>query len=240
MSFSTFNTFNSRIARKKIVSNIIGSRYDIISSTNLFLYYPFDLGSYDNYSVANYATGNPVFDASFSGTTVISNNMIYTQTPSPNKGENGVIIRKEIACISSPGVSFSMWFNPKFLSSTYYFLTTLQDTQGYPNGKRFYISIDPNQKITINESVINYTVTTNTWYHIVVTVTTSGSVVVYMNNVAYPTSCTYPSFINVSGYNSIARDPAGNGLIGYLDEYRLYNRIINASEAGVLYASGHS
>lgn len=245
MAFTSFNTFSSNqkwgggvITVKEYLSSNPATKYNIISTTNLFLYYSFDSISANGNYIANYATGSPVYDASLAGISVITGNKLYSSTY--GKAQNGLQICQVVPCSSYTGLSFALWFYPTLVDNNYYFLSTLQDINGYPSGNRFYICIDLNNKININGTAISYTITANSWYHCVVTINSSGTVIVYMNNVAYSTTGIYPNFTNISGYNYIAHDPAGFGIVGYVDEYRLYNRIVNSTEVATLYNSGHN
>jgi hypothetical protein len=180
------------------------------------------------------ATGSLVYDASFMGTTTVVNDKMQTVST----GLHGTVINKVIPCSSVPGIAISFWFNISSIpASTYYFLFTIQDALGYPRGKRFYITIDPSNRININGQFTSPTgvIFVNRKYHIVINITNTNTGKVYLNNnlIAQGTA-TYPSFANVSGYNSIGRDPAGNGIIGTVDDFRLYTRILTLNEINIL------
>lgn len=210
--------------------------YDAIDPTNLFLYYPFDASTVNGNSVGNMATGSIVYDASLTDTTVITNNKMSTPSLFGTTNTNGTLIYKVIPCSSFTGLSFSFWFNVSSIpTSTYYFLTTIQDTLGYPSGNRIYITIDTANRVNINGSITTSAITLNTNYHLVFTITSGNSGKLYLNNVLQSAVVTYPSFVNSSGFNSIGRDPAGKGIIGTIDDYRLYTRILTASEVNTLY-----
>jgi hypothetical protein len=209
--------------------------YDVVDPTHLFVYYTFDASTVIGTSVGNMATGSLVYDGTLvSPNTTIVNNKMKTVA----FGLYGTLINKIIPCSTSTGLSISLRFNITSIpNQNYYFLFTIQDVKGYAGGgKRIYYTIDPQNRININNQLIVSTpLIVNKDYHLVVTVTPGNLGKIYVNNILIITgSLSYPSFINASGYNSIGRDPAGAGLIGTIDEFRLYNRILTANEVNVL------
>ena len=225
--------------------------FNTINPLNLVLYYPFTSTLYFNsntvigLNVGNLATGTIVYDASLSGLTNIVNNKLSSlHTAQPPAGQHGLVINRSVSIPSgaTDGCSFSFWFICTSLpSSTYWFLTTLQSS----GGTRFFITIDPTNKININASTITSqnTVIVGNIYHVAVVMntdppTSNAITKMYINGVLQITTggITYPSFTNTSGFNSIARDPLGNGLIGTIDDYRLYTRPITALEVSTLYS----
>jgi hypothetical protein len=145
-------------------------------------------------------------------------NTTYNPTP------NGMTINRVIPCNTSSGMSISFGFNTSSIpQSDYYFLFTIQNK----GGSRWYLTIDPSNRMNVNDRAIGFTVSVNKWYHCVVTVEPNNNKgIIYMNNVAYPQVMTYPGFNNDSGSNSIANDPFGHGVVKTVDEFRLYNRIL--------------
>ena len=217
---------------------------DIIDPTNLILYYRFSSQDVSGTSLANWATGIPVFDAVMTGTTNIVNNQLSTLTS--GTGGYGIIINRSIPRTGFTGLSFSFWFNASRLSTNNYpFFVTIQDALGYPNGNRYYISLYPGNYLSVNGqlgSTATTLITVNTLYHIAVVVNSTGNpnTTLYINNVPQTGNTSYPTFTNISGYNLIDRDPAGDGLIGTIDDYRLHNRSLTAGEVNTLFISGRS
>ena len=217
---------------------------DIIDPSNLILYYRFSTQDVSGTTVANWATGTPVFDAVMTGTSNIVNNQLSTLTT--GTGQNGIIINRAIPRNGFTGLSFSFWFNASRLSTNNYpFFVTIQDALGYPNGKRYYISLYPGNFMSINGqlgSTATTLITVNTLYHIAVVVNSTGNpnTTLYINNVPQTGNTSYPTFTNISGYNLINRDRAGDGLIGTIDDYRLHNRSLTAGEVNTLFISGRS
>jgi hypothetical protein len=211
------------------------SGYDAIDPSNLYLYYPFNSSTVNGNNVGNMATGSIVYDATLVSPTTIVNDKMTTSS----SGYYGTIINKVIPCSTSTGVSVSLWFNvSSFPTNTYYFLFTIEDAKGYVGGgKRIFYSLDPSRKITVNGQLDTpFSITPNKNYHLVVTITPENVGKMYLNNILVASgTISYPSFINESGYNCIGRDPTVNpGIVGTIDEFRLYNRILTASEVNIL------
>lgn len=233
LSFCKLNTFYYKKGNYSI---------DIIDWSNLVSYYPFRSSDVSGTTIANWATGSPVYDASMTGTTTIENNQMSTLTAGTTK--NGIMINRNVLPTGFTGLSFSFWFSATSLAGgNYPFLTTLQDAVAYPSGVRYYISINPSKYITINSQMNSSTLlTVNTLYHIAIVITSTGSpnTTLYINNVSQTGTTTYPTFTNASGYNSISRDPAGDGLIGTIDDYGLHKRALTAGEVNTSYLAGRS
>jgi hypothetical protein len=230
-----------------IQSNVFTNKkidIDIIDPTGLVLYYKFSSVDVSGTTIANWATGTPVFDAVLNGTTNVVSNQLSTLTSGTR--QNGIVINRSIPRTGFTGLSFSFWFNASFLpGNNYPFLVTIQDALGYPSGNRFYISLYPGNFLSINGqmgSTGTTQMTVNTLYHIAVVVNSSGNpnTTLYINNVSQTGNTSYPTFTNVSGFNSINRDPVGDGLIGTIDDYRLHNRSLTAREVNTLFITGRS
>ena len=68
-----------------------------------------------------------------------------------------------------------------------------------------------------------------------VAVSNNGTNNMYINGVFNSTGpATIPA--NITGSNSILRDPLGNGMIGTVDDYRYYNRAITLPEIYTLFS----
>jgi hypothetical protein len=229
-----------------IQSNVFTNKkiyIDIIDPTGLVLYYKFSSVDVSGTTLANWATGTPVFDAVLTGTTNIVSNQLSTLTSGTRL--NGVLINRSIPRTGFSGLSFSFWFKPTFFPGNYPFLATIQDALGYPSGNRFYISLYPGNFLSINGqmgSTGTTQMTVNTLYHIAVVIKSTGNpnTTLYINNVPQTGNTSYPTFTNASGSNLINRDPVGDGLIGTIDDYRLHNRSLTASEVNTLFITGRS
>ena len=129
-------------------------------------------------------------------------------------------------------------------SNNFWFIYTVQDTLGYPSGTRFFITINPQNKIRLTgfnnaDVVSNTTIIVGTRYHIVYNYNVSGSASLYINGSLdiFQASNAPVITTNNSGFNSIARDPAGNGLIGTVDDFRHYiNTTLSLTQIATLFS----
>ncbi len=87
----------------------------------------------------------------------------------------------------------------------------------------------------INESVV--TLTTNNWYHIVVTMDSSVTRL-YVNGMLDSSATPAGSYATVTGKHRLGvLHSANNGLAGIFDDVLIYNRALSASEVSNLYNS---
>lgn len=179
----------------------------------------------------------PVYNSYLLSSTV-SNNALITTLLDKNEG---LFIDESIKCYSTNVMTVSFWFFSTLLQSKYHFLFTLQDNLGYPSGKRFFISITPQNKLTVNEQYSSQQVLLiNKWYHIVCTVNTRNELILYINNQIGKGTVTYPSFINVRGKNRIGNDPATNGcgLIGKITKFELTFNYLSKQDVDTRFLQG--
>jgi hypothetical protein len=222
---------------KQLVGPVVAS-FNTINPLGLELYYPFTSSTLnlDGVSVGNLATGTLVYDSSLTGVSTITGNRLSTiHTATPPSGQHGLVINRSVS--SGTVATISLWFNCSSLPRLdYWLITTFQDNAG----NRFLITIRPDNKILIASSglpfdwVSTFSIVVNTTYHMVA-VMNNGTNSLYINGVFNSTGpASVPS--NTAGFNSIMRDPLGNGLIGTVDDYRYYNRALTLPEITTLYS----
>ena len=216
----------------------VGPTFNTINPLGLELYYPFTSSTLniDGVSVGNLATGTLVYDSSLTGVSTITGNRLNSiHTATLPIGQHGLVINRSVS--SGTVATISLWFNCSSLPRLdYWLITTFQDNAG----NRFLITIRPDNKILIASSglpfdwVSTFSVVVNTTYHLVV-VLNNGTNSLYINGVF---NSTGPAAIpaNTAGFNSILRDPLGNGMIGTVDDYRYYNRAITLPEITTLFS----
>ena len=232
MSFSSFKSFGHQVSiQNNIYVYPIGYQYNVINTNELFLYYPFDNNSQNETSVGNYATGTAVFD-----TTIKSGSNLNNDTFENNGQSNGGLqINRVIPVSSSSGLSYAFWINIKQFNN-YGFIFTIS------NGNNRYVLT--NEKSTnnlrISSFLTGYAMPQNTWFHLCVTTKTNGSSIYYINNVPTTFNGDYPNFTNVSGKNAICLDDRGSGANAFIDEFRLYNRVITSAEVTTLFNTKYS
>ena len=236
-----------------IINPLFKPVFNTIDSSGLVLYYPFSISQYFNLStlnpdsirVGNMATGSIVYDASLTGISRLDNNSLVSfHTAQAPTGRHGLVINR-IITPPTGGMCISFWFIATSIpSSNFWFLYTVQDTLGFPSGTRFFITINPQNKIRLTgfnnaDVVSNTTIIVGTRYHIVYNYNVSGSASLYINGSLdiFQASNAPVITTNNSGFNSIARDPAGNGLIGSVDDFRHYiNTTLSLSQIATLFS----
>jgi hypothetical protein len=211
--------------------NPIGYQYNVIDTNELFLYYPFDNDSQNEDSVGNYATGDVVFD------TTIKEGSNLNDDTFENDGSNtgGLQINRVIPVGSSNGLSFAFWINIKQFVDFGFFFTITDGSQRY-----FVCNEFDTNKLRINDLRTSYAMPQDTWFHLCVTIETNGSSIYYINKVPTPFNEGYPNYTNVSGKNAIGIDPNGLGADAFMDEFRLYNRVITPEEVTILFDTKYS
>ena len=236
-----------------IINPLFKPVFNTIDPSGLVLYYPFSISQYFNLStlhpdgirVGNMATGSIVYDVSLTGISRLDNNSLVSfHTAQAPTGRHGLVINRTITPPTG-GMCISFWFIATSIpSSNFWFLYTVQDTLGFPSGARFFITINPQNKIRLTglnnaDVVSNTTIIVGTRYHIVYNCNVSGSASLYINGSLdiFQASNAPVITTNNSGFNSIARDPAGNGLIGTVDDLRHYiNTTLSSSQIATLFS----
>ena len=221
--------------------------FNSIDPSGLIIYYPFTSSNFfnlttkheDGIRMGNLATGVLVYDASLTGLTKIddTNRLETTHIGALPIGQHGLVINRTVG---TAAFTISFWFICTSLPrADYWFFTTFQNTTG---STRFYMTIDPQNKIRIAANtglpiVSTGVVIVNTRYFIVYTSTATATGSLFINGILNATVVNSPLMSsNNSGFNSIMRDPLGNGLIGNIDDYRFYNRVITQTEIDTLYS----
>ena len=236
-----------------IINPLFKPVYNTIDPSGLTIYYPFSISQYFNLStlhpdgirVGNMATGSLVYDASLTGISRMENNSLVSfHTRTLPVGQHGLVINRTITPPTG-GMCISFWFVATSIPvADYYLIYTIQNTLGFPSGTRFYITINPQNKIVVsgpgnNDITGLTTIIVGTRYHIVYNYTTAGAGTLYINNVVDNFQASNAPVIatNNSGFNSIARDPAGNGLIGTVDDLRHYiNTTLSLTQIATLFS----
>ena len=236
-----------------IINPLFKPVYNTIDPSGLTIYYPFSISQYFNLStlhpdgirVGNMATGSLVYDASLTGISRMENNSLVSfHTRTLPVGQHGLVINRTITPPTG-GMCISFWFVATSIPvADYYLIYTIQNTLGFPSGTRFYITINPQNKIVVSGAGNNditglTTIIVGTRYHLVYNYTTAGVGTLYINNVVDNFQASNAPVIttNNSGFNSIARDPAGNGLIGTVDDLRHYiNTTLSLTQIATLFS----
>jgi len=79
-------------------------------------------------------------------------------------------------------------------------------------------------------------VSVGTWYHAVITVNASNGLTLFVNGSQVGSTITQTPSINGLMIGSIKDGGASYAFSGYLDDYRIYNRVLTGTEIGQIYA----
>ena len=217
---------------------------------NLIYFCKFDSGDVVNSTLANYATGVPVY----SNTTIYgnpSNPTISTTTYKVGTGSMYFIVTQNVSfqntiTISSSaynnGFSICFWAMPQSTGNT--LRTVWNGFQiGYGVAWRIRFSGSTIQYLGYNSNFTSGTVDDGNWHHYVFVISSSGPTTIYIDNVnvgscatTYPPNATYNFYLaqNVVPYNS-GTSSATETYKGYIDDFRMYSRVLTVAEIKAIY-----
>jgi hypothetical protein len=221
--------------------------------SGLVVYYKFESmdTSNNSYYVYNYAQS--AYDASFTaytGTTYPSISTTYYKVGSGSLSFNSTYKQQMRIGYgfypSSAGMSVSFWVYDTG-SSVYarWFILMNNSTQSsynmciYKESTSWYFNSGSNVKIATTT-----TINSNTWYHIALTITSSGSAKMYVNGSLDSTgTLTYPSTSTLLNYNWLSRSTDSDAassygwMSGYIDDFRIYNgTVLSSSQVSQIYS----
>ena len=133
--------------------------------------------------------------------------------------------------------SVSVWFRPTntnqgSLLSTYNSTAiTAYSVNLYINGGSMSAAYNNIQNVGASVGV-----SVGTWYHAVITVNASNGLTLFVNNSQVGSTITQTPSINGLMIGSIRDNWASYAFSGYLDDYRIYNRVLTGTEIGQIYA----
>jgi len=225
--------------------NIIGNgggtaSFPLNTDAALVYYYPFDT------DVKNYATGVGVTNGALGGNTSfisVSNTVYKIGTGSLYKNNNSAssYFLTSTFPANSGGYTFAFWINVMtgspnnivwiFFSNTSPNMRIALNYIASPSS--FAITTSPTSATPVYQTVYS-SVVLNTWYHVVWTLDTNNNTIVYLNGTSIYTTSTLSYFSNsFAGGRYILDDSPG--IIGALDDFRYYNRVLNSTEVTSLY-----
>lgn len=254
-------TFNNTVATTSTIcitnvnitdSTTMASAYSLVNPTSQTMYYPFDTNTTYGTGVYNCATGlNALFpDASFN-----SGAQISTTTPFIGTGSVSLLSSSSqyvtLAAFTIPaattgaGVTFSGWFDASGAQTTNATLFNMSGTGGKIslsyNSTNSWLDFSANGGVEYIAS--SNPVLVNNWNHFAYTIMyngTNATYTYYLNNKllssqtgAYPSTLPYTN--NTLGYGS------GLGYFnGFMDDFRVYTRVLSSQEIGALWNYGVS
>jgi hypothetical protein len=225
---------------------IEGTTYNIIDNSGLVCYYMFNYQDISGLNLANYASESIVYDASLSNTGLSYQTDYILGNGCLNLNGSQYVKINNTSIVSywptTNGFSVAFWLNASssneytniltFGSENLLIFLTQYNIWLYINANYAYIPINKNQ-----------------WYHIVITCdypsggygSPGSNYSIYLNGILTTSSksgtMTYPVLMTNNscyiGNGSVRGDP---NYIGKLDDFRIYNRVITATEAFRLYS----
>ena len=234
VKYSSYKTDIQEIQTPITDNNLIAHYKFDDNSTNMLLDSTSNGNNLTNYNTTfdntNYKIGN--------GSVYFNGNSQYIEMPSTIN---------PYTIWNNNGISFSIWFNMSSTASpncriidfssdnigttpTNYVLIYKDDTQ---TDKINIVIVAPNGANTYLSPTLN----SNTWHHIVWTISSSGVWGLYINNVYINPGITrgIPNVIWTRrwlGRSGFASDPY---YIGNIDDFRIYNKVITVSEVNTIY-----
>jgi len=213
--------------------------YDANVIPDLSVYYNFDASSNTELSVANYATGDYVFDASLSNSGSISTTNYQFGTGSLRVSATSNLIMPPVS-VYPLGTSFSFWLKSNANANNSYVFAFRNNSDLAQQGIYFNISSNTYSLNVFNSSTSSSTATgsaninNNTWVHFVWTLNPNGNWRTYINNVLTDnlTGRLYPS-LKSRNTNHLG---VGAFTDAYLDEFMIFNRVLTAGEVATLFA----
>lgn len=144
--------------------------------------------------------------------------------------------------LNATSFSISTWIKPTIASGVWFSKGT-----GFSLRANLHLRLDSATAMTFgfysdDLAVTNLTNVTNKWTHIVVTYNTTGNAKKIYQDGVLRGSNTGGGSLNAVAVNSIGRWRAtlGDGFTGYIDEVRVYNRVLSQNDVNELYRFGLS
>jgi hypothetical protein len=233
-------------------TSTVASAYNLVNPTSQAMYYPFDSNTTYGTGVYNYANGfNALFpDASLNAGAQIStiNPFIGTGSVSLSSASSQYVTVAPLTvpmATTGAGVTFSGWFNASGTQPSYATLFNMSGSGGKIslsyNGNNSWLDFSANGGVEYIAS--SNPVLMNNWNYFAYTILYNGTNAThsyYLNNKLLTTlSGAYPSTVpytnNTLGYG------AGLGYFnGFIDDFRVYTRVLSVQEIGALWNFGVS
>ena len=219
-------------------------------TTNIVAWYRFDDNatnmlldsSGNNYNLTNNsATFDTTNYKSGSGSVALSGTTQYLDI-------NANINPYNIVNSGNGGITFSIWFKIPLSTATYSRIFSFGDgTIGGQSANSIFVAKNNTLASLYFESRINGTTVSwttsilyldNNWHHIVLSISTRGLWMVYIDNILYSTTITNKIIPNANWtkrYIGRSEFDAALYTTGNIDDFRIYNRILTTDEVAALY-----
>ena len=225
---STLNNVGSHLMKPYIIP---------VTIANKILYYRFDGDLVDSWGTRHgtNATGNG---------SLISTADKYAGTHSASfngalgtSGGNYRLITFPSVSYGTNGVSVAFWLKRLGDSPNDYHVWAIGNL--YVWGQRIGTSgVTPFN--VMNDTRTDISITNNVWTHITVTVNSSNVVNVYVNGILLRSNITISGAYAATAAGRIGGVPVGNGganLNGYIDEFKIYNKVLTQAEVNAIYGN---
>ena len=246
MAFSSFNSIQTFI---RYVSTSVSTAVSTFLfpgvDPSLALYYPFDI-SQNGVKTANYASGNPVYDATFSGNVVITNatnafvaglgDLSLNNVMGSNIATDYVVSENSFA-LNSSGLTVSFWFACNGVANT---VSTVVCLPLNSSGAKLEIDISGSTMVYSNyiSSSTLSTFVTGRFRHTVLSI--SGTIhTLYVDGVQVAQNMNafniFTSYTTVTNVIIGAIPNLSQAFRGNIDDLRVYNYAITNTQVSNLY-----
>lgn len=260
MSLSSFSSLGQYVEVKAAASGgTAGAGADVISSTGLVYYYPFETADVSGATCTNKIAGGTA-DLTLVGSPTISTSIFQCGSASILTNANKYAVLTNNTNFYSTDASFAFWFRvisvpstdgifclAEILNSSNTRVMMLQSQKTFDGTKYEYLLIQlPGFQEYIS---LSFKFSFNTWYHIALVKTgvTGGNLKVYINGSTtvgdvsnnYTTSATLtpngPAKLYIGRDPLLVTQPNLHDTNGHFDDFRWYQRALSQSEVTTLY-----
>jgi ribosomal protein L31 len=133
--------------------------------------------------------------------------------------------------------SVSVWFNPTNTNRGSLF-SSYNSTGITTYGVNLYIQGGGMSAAynAIQNVGASYSISTGTWYYAVITVNSSNGLTLFVNGSQVGSTITQTPSINGLMIGNVQDNGGSYAFSGYLDDYRIYNRVLSGGEISAIYA----
>jgi hypothetical protein len=228
--------------------------YPVVDTNNLLVHYKFD----------DFGSGEGYLDSSGNGyhlTARIGDTPIFTSTKNvagTSAYENGTsgsglvipnTLGSQIATVNNnSGISISFWFNLTISANWADVVCFMYNTSDYrgiiigqpPNSDNFFVGIQNGAKFPYGYITKSGGLFNNIWHHFVWMIDTYGNWNIYIDNaLQIATGASDVLFYKIPNYayniNSFFAGSQSNHNNGYIDDFRIYKKILSNTEIATLY-----
>ena len=227
-----------------VTGTITNNSFALNIDSSLILYYTFESNNINGINLGNIASGSIIYDATFNNGTTTSTTIYKVGLASlqlSTQNNQFVNINKSVNMnLNSGGFTYACWF---LANSTNGYQRIFDFGVNSESGSGIALYIDSTSgKLgffipSIVEAIsTDLYVCDGVWRHVAWVLKTNGTYLIYINGLLLNTwSYAYPTFTLTS--NFIGKSNLSGDLYykGYIDDFRVYNRALEANEISSLY-----